>query len=148
MAKVRRSVERGELAPAESLRPGNAPQAISNARRSASSVVAFVVAAAFGLTVGGAFASEAGILPPLGGEEATILVDESPSAPTDPTPDPSQSPEEVPTADPSPRDDDDEDDDREEDEDEDEDEDEEEDEDEDEDEDDVDDEDDDEGEDD
>lgn len=144
MAKVKRSVERGELAPAESLRPGNAPQAISNARRSASSVVAFVVAAAFGLTIGGAFASEAGILPPLGGEEATILVDESPSAPTDPTPDPSQSPEEVPTADPSPRDDDDED--EEEDEDEDEDEDREEDEDEDED--DVDDEDDDEGEDD
>ena len=144
MAKNKSSFEGQELAPMEPWRPEYAPQAVSNGRHPASTIVAFVLAAGFGLSIGGAFAREAGILPPLGGTEAAVVVDPSPVVPVDPTPvvDVTPAPTDVPAVDPVPgtdpivipppaggSDDDDEDEDEDEDEDDDEDEDEDEDED-------------------
>ena len=144
MAKNKSSFEGQELAPMEPWRPEYAPQAVSNGRHPASTIVAFVLAAGFGLSIGGAFAREAGILPPLGGTEAAVVVDPSPVVPVDPTPvvDVTPAPTDVPAVDPVPGTDpivipppaggsDDDDDDEDEDEDEDDDEDEDEDEDED-----------------
>ena len=150
MAKNKSSFEGQELAPMEPWRPEYAPQAISNGRHPASTIVAFVLAAGFGLSIGGAFAREAGILPPLGGTEAAVVADPSPDASVDPTVDPglvvdvTPAPSDVPAVDPVPGTDpivipppaggsDDDDDDEDEDEDEDDDDDEDEDEDEDED---------------
>ena len=146
MAKNKSSFEGQELAPMEPWRPEYAPQAVSNGRSPASTIVAFVLAAGFGLSIGGAFAREAGILPPLGGTEAAVVVDPSPVVPVDPTPvvDVTPAPTDVPAVDPVPGTDpivipppaggsDDDDDDEDEDEDEDDDDDEDEDEDEDED---------------
>ncbi len=146
MAKNKSSFEGQELAPMEPWRPEYAPQAVSNGRHPASTIVAFVLAAGFGLSIGGAFAREAGILPPLGGTEAAVVVDPSPVVPVDPTPvvDVTPAPTDVPAVDPVPGTDpivipppaggsDDDDDDEDEDEDEDDDDDEDEDEDEDED---------------
>ena len=144
MAKNKSSFEGQELAPMEPWRPEYAPQAVSNGRHPASTIVAFVLAAGFGLSIGGAFAREAGILPPLGGTEAAVVVDPSPVVPVNPTPvvDVTPAPTDVPAVDPVPgtdpivipppaggSDDDDEDEDEDEDEDDDEDEDEDEDED-------------------
>ena len=148
MAKNKSSFEGQELAPMEPWRPEYAPQAVSNGRHPASTIVAFVLAAGFGLSIGGAFAREAGILPPLGGTEAAVVADPSPDASVDPTVDPglvvdvTPAPSDVPAVDPVPgtdpivipppaggSDDDDEDEDEDEDEDDDEDEDEDEDED-------------------
>ena len=144
MAKNKSSFEGQELAPMEPWRPEYAPQAVSNGRHPASTIVAFVLAVGFGLSIGGAFAREAGILPPLGGTEAAVVVDPSPVVPVDPTPvvDVTPAPTDVPAVDPVPgtdpivipppaggSDDDDEDEDEDEDEDDDEDEDEDEDED-------------------
>ena len=148
MAKNKSSFEGQELAPMEPWRPEYAPQAVSNGRHPASTIVAFVLAAGFGLSIGGAFAREAGILPPLGGTEAAVVADPSADASVDPTVDPglvvdvTPAPSDVPAVDPVPgtdpivipppaggSDDDDEDEDEDEDEDDDEDEDEDEDED-------------------
>ena len=85
MAKKKSSFEGQELAPMEPWRPEYAPQAISSGRRPASTIVAFVLAAGFGLSIGGAFASQAGILPPLGGNEAAVVADQTPDASVDPT---------------------------------------------------------------
>ena len=108
MAKNKSSFEGQELAPMEPWRPEYAPQAISNGRHPASTIVAFVLAAGFGLSIGGAFAREAGILPPLGGTEAAVVADPSPDASVDPTVDPglvvdvTPAPSDVPAVDPVP----------------------------------------------
>ena len=88
MAKNNRPIEGQELAPMEPWRPEYAPQAITSRRHPASTIVAFVLAAGFGLSIGGAFASQAGILPPLGGTDAAVVADQSPDATVDPTVDP------------------------------------------------------------
>jgi hypothetical protein len=85
MAKNNRPIEGQELAPMEPWRPEYAPQAITSRRHPASTIVAFVLAAGFGLSIGGAFASQAGILPPLGGTESAAVVDQSPDASADST---------------------------------------------------------------
>ena len=92
MAKKVSSFEGQELAPMEPWRPEYAPQAITSRRHPASTIVAFVLAAGFGLSIGGAFAREAGILPPLGGTESAAVVDQSPDASVDPAVDPSVDP--------------------------------------------------------
>ena len=104
MAKNKSSFEGQELAPMEPWRPEYAPQAVSNGRHPASTIVAFVLAAGFGLSIGGAFAREAGNLPPLGGTEAAVVVDPSPVVPVDPTPvvDVTPAPTDVPAVDPVP----------------------------------------------
>jgi hypothetical protein len=84
MAKNDRPIEGQELAPMEPWRPEYAPRAISSRRNPASTIVAFVLAAGFGLSIGGAFASQAGILPPLGGTDAAVVADQSPDASVDP----------------------------------------------------------------
>ena len=61
MAKNKSSFEGQELAPMEPWRPEYAPQSVSNGRHPASTIVAFVLAAGFGLSIGGAFASQAGL---------------------------------------------------------------------------------------
>ena len=80
MAKNRIPFEGQELAPMEPWRPEYAPQAISSTRHPASTIVAFVLAAGFGLSIGGVFASQAGILPPLGGTENAVVADPTPDA--------------------------------------------------------------------
>jgi hypothetical protein len=84
MAKNKSSFEGQELAPMEPWRPEYAPQAVSSGRSPASTIVAFVLAAGFGLSIGGVFASQAGILPPLGGTESAAVVDQSPDTSVDP----------------------------------------------------------------
>ena len=84
MAKNNRPIEGQELAPMEPWRPEYAPQAVTSRRHPASTIVAFVLAAGFGLSIGGAFASQAGILPPLGGTDAAVAADPSPDASVDP----------------------------------------------------------------
>ena len=112
MAKNKSSFEGQELAPMEPWRPEYAPQAISSGRHPASTIVAFVLAAGFGLSIGGAFASQAGILPPLGGTETAVVADQSPDASVDPAVDPTidpglvvdvtPAPTDVPVIDPAP----------------------------------------------
>jgi hypothetical protein len=112
MAKNQNSFEGQELAPMEPWRPEYAPQAITSRRHPASTIVAFVLAAGFGLSIGGAFASQAGILPPLGGTETAVVADQSPDASVDPAVDPSvdpglvvdvtPAPTDVPVIDPAP----------------------------------------------
>lgn len=112
MAKNKSSFEGQELAPMEPWRPEYAPQAITSRRHPASTIVAFVLAAGFGLSIGGAFASEAGILPPLGGTDAAVVADPSPDASVDPAADPTvdpglvidvtPAPSDVPVVDPAP----------------------------------------------
>ena len=108
MAKNESSFEGQELAPMEPWRPEYAPQAVSNGRHPASTIVAFVLAAGFGLSIGGAFAREAGILPPLGGTEPAVVADPSADASVDPTVDPglvvdvTPAPTDVPAVDPVP----------------------------------------------
>ena len=80
MAKNRIPFEGQELAPMEPWRPEYAPQAISSTRHPASTIVAFELAAGFGLSIGGVFASQAGILPPLGGTESAVVADPTPDA--------------------------------------------------------------------
>ena len=92
MAKNSRPIEGQELAPMEPWRPEYAPQAVTSRRHPASTIVAFVLAAGFGLSIGGAFASQAGILPPLGGTDAAVVADQSPDATVDPTVDPAVDP--------------------------------------------------------
>ena len=84
MAKNKSSFEGQELAPMEPWRPECAPQVVTSRRHPASTIVAFVLAAGFGLSIGGAFASQAGILPPLGGTDAAVVADQSPDASVDP----------------------------------------------------------------
>jgi len=84
MAKNKSPFEGQELAPMEPWRPEYAPQAVSGRRNPASTIVAFVLAAGFGLSIGGVFASQAGNLPPLGGTEASVVADPSPDASVDP----------------------------------------------------------------
>ena len=96
----------------EPWRPEYAPQAITSRRHPASTIVAFVLAAGFGLSIGGAFASQAGILPPLGGTDAAVVADPSPDASVDPAADPTvdpglvidvtPAPSDVPVVDPAP----------------------------------------------
>ena len=100
MAKKVRAIEGQELAPAEPWRPEYAPQAITSTRHPASTIVAFVLAAGFGLSIGGAFASQAGILPPLGDTDAAAVADQSPAASNDPAVDPAVNPAVDPTVDP------------------------------------------------
>jgi len=108
MAKNKSSFEGQELAPMEPWRPEYAPQAVSNGRSPASTIVAFVLAAGFGLSIGGAFASQAGILPPLGGTEAAVVADPTLDASVDPAVDPTPvvdvtpAPTDVPVIDPVP----------------------------------------------
>ena len=112
MAKNKSSFEGQELAPMEPWRPEYAPQAVSSGRNPASTIVAFVLAAGFGLSIGGVFASQAGILPPLGGTESAAVVDQSPDASVDPAVDPTvdpglvvdvtPAPSDVPVVDPAP----------------------------------------------
>ena len=108
MAKNKSSFEGQELAPMEPWRPEYAPQAVTSRRHPASTIVAFVLAAGFGLSIGGAFASQAGILPPLGGTDAAVVADQSPDASADPavdaTPvvDTTPAPTDVPAVDPVP----------------------------------------------
>ena len=104
MAKNKSPFEGQELAPMEPWRPEYAPQAISSGRHPASTIAAFVLAAGFGLSIGGAFASQAGILPPLGGTETAAVVDQTPDASVDPTPvvDATPAPSDVPAVDPAP----------------------------------------------
>ena len=112
MAKNKSSFEGQELAPMEPWRPEYAPQAITSRRHPASTIVAFVLAAGFGLSIGGAFASQAGILPPLGGTDAAVVADPSPDASVDPAADPTvdpglvidvtPAPSDVPVVDPAP----------------------------------------------
>ena len=92
MAKNNRPIEGQELAPMEPWRTEYAPQAITSTRHPASTIVAFVLAAGFGLSIGGAFASQAGILPPLGGTDKAVVADQSPSASNDPAVDPAVDP--------------------------------------------------------
>jgi hypothetical protein len=96
MAKNKSSFEGQELAPMEPWRPEYAPQAVSSRRNPASTIVAFVLAAGFGLSIGGAFASQAGILPPLGGTETAVVADPTPVVDVTPVP------TEVPVVDPVP----------------------------------------------
>ena len=108
MAKNSRPIEGQELAPMEPWRPEYAPQAVTSRRHPASTIVAFVLAAGFGLSIGGAFASQAGILPPLGGADAAVVADQSPDASVDPavdaTPvvDTTPAPTDLPAVDPVP----------------------------------------------
>ena len=112
MAKNQNSFEGQELAPMEPWRPEYAPQAITSRRHPASTIVAFVLAAGFGLSIGGAFASQAGILPPLGGTDAAVVANPSPDASVDPAVDPvvdpglvvdvTPAPTDVPVIDPAP----------------------------------------------
>lgn len=104
MAKKTSSFEGQELAPMEPWRPEYAPQAISSGRHPASTIVAFVLAAGFGLSIGGAFASQAGILPPLGGTESAAVADQTPDASVDPAPDvdATPAPSDGPVVDPAP----------------------------------------------
>ena len=104
MAKKQSSFEGQELAPMEPWRPEYAPQAVSSGRHPASTIFTFVLAAGFGLSIGGAFAGEAGILPPLGGTEAAVAGDQSPAALVDPSPvvDVTPPPTDVPAVDPAP----------------------------------------------
>ena len=104
MAKNKSSFEGQELAPMEPWRPEYAPQAVSNGRSPASTIVAFVLAAGFGLSIGGAFASQAGILPPLGGTETAAVADQTPDASVDPTlvVDATPAPSDGPAVDPAP----------------------------------------------
>jgi hypothetical protein len=108
MAKKVRPIEGQELAPMEPWRPEYAPQAITSTRHPASTIVAFVLAAGFGLSIGGAFASQAGILPPLGGTDTAVVADQSPAASVDPavdaTPvvDTTPAPTDLPAVDPVP----------------------------------------------
>ena len=108
MAKKKSSFEGQELAPMEPWRPEYAPQAVSNGRHPASTIVAFVLAAGFGLSIGGAFATQAGILPPLGGTEAAVVADQTPGASVDPAVDSTvavdvtPAPTDVPVVDPVP----------------------------------------------
>jgi hypothetical protein len=112
MAKNKSSFEGQELAPMEPWRPEYAPQAITSRRHPASTIVAFVLAAGFGLSIGGAFASQAGILPPLGGTDAAVIADPLPDASVDPAADPTvdpglvidvtPAPSDVPVVDPAP----------------------------------------------
>ena len=108
MAKNKSSFDGQELAPMEPWRPEYAPQAVTSRRHPASTIVAFVLAAGFGLSIGGAFASQAGILPPLGGTDAAVVADQSPDASADPavdaTPvvDTTPAPTDVPAVDPVP----------------------------------------------
>jgi len=108
MAKKKSSFEGQELAPMEPWRPEYAPQAIASGRHPASTIVAFVLAAGFGLSIGGAFASQAGILPPLGGTETAVVAGQTPGASVDPvvdaTPivDATPAPTDVPAVDPVP----------------------------------------------
>ena len=104
MAKKTSSFEGQELAPMEPWRPEYAPQAISSGRHPASTIAAFVLAAGFGLSIGGAFASQAGILPPLGGTETAAVADQTPDASVDATPvvDATPAPSDVPAVDPAP----------------------------------------------
>lgn len=92
MAKKVRPIEGQELAPMEPWRPEYAPQAVTSTRHPASTIVAFVLAAGFGLSIGGAFASQAGILPPLGGTDAAVAADQSLAASNDPAVDPAVDP--------------------------------------------------------
>jgi hypothetical protein len=92
MAKNKSSFEGQELAPMEPWRPEYAPQAITSRRHPASTIVAFVLAAGFGLSIGGAFASQAGILPPLGGTDKAVVADQSPDGSVDPAVDPAVDP--------------------------------------------------------
>ena len=107
MAKNKRMIERKlegqELAPTEPWRPEYATQANSSRRHPASTIAAFVLAAGFGLTLSGVLASQAGILPPLGGSSAVEAADKSPDASTDAVADPSSDPAAVvdPTVAPS-----------------------------------------------
>jgi len=96
MAKKKSSFEGQELAPMEPWCPEYAPQAVSSGRHPVSTIVAFVLAAGFGLSIGSAFASEAGILPPLGGAEAAVVADPTPVVDVTPVP------TEVPVVDPVP----------------------------------------------
>ena len=112
MAQKNRPIEGQELAPTEPWRPEYAPQAITSRRHPASTIVAFVLAAGFGLSIGGALASQAGILPPLGGADASAVADQSPDASVDPSVDPvadatpdvdvTPAPTDVPVVDPAP----------------------------------------------
>jgi hypothetical protein len=104
MAKKVRPIEGQELAPMEPWRPEYAPQAITSTRHPASTIVAFVLAAGFGLSIGGAFASQAGILPPLGGTDAAVVADQSPAASNDPAVDPTVDPGVVVDVTPAPTD--------------------------------------------
>jgi hypothetical protein len=104
MAKNKSSFEGQELAPMEPWRPEYAPQAVSSGRNPASTIVAFVLAAGFGLSIGGVFASQAGILPPLGGTESAAVVDQSPDASVDPAVDPAVDPGLVVDVTPAPSD--------------------------------------------
>jgi len=103
MAKNNRKIEGQEIAPMEPWRPEYAPQASSSRRHPASTIAAFVLAAGFGLTLSGVLASQAGILPPLGGSAKVEAADQSPNASTDAVADPSTEPTAVvdPTAAPS-----------------------------------------------
>ena len=104
MAKKVRPIEGQELAPMEPWRPEYAPQAVTSTRHPASTIVAFVLAAGFGLSIGGAFASQAGILPPLGGTDAAVVADQSPAASNDPAVDPTADPGVVVDVTPAPTD--------------------------------------------
>jgi len=104
MAKKFRPIEGQELAPMEPWRPEYAPQAVTSTRHPASTIVAFVLAAGFGLSIGGAFASQAGILPPLGGTDAAVVADQSPAASIDPAVDPTVDPGVVVDVTPAPTD--------------------------------------------
>jgi len=88
----------------EPWRPEYAPQAVTSTRHPASTIVAFVLAAGFGLSIGGAFASQAGILPPLGGTDKAVVADQSPSASNDPAVDPTVDPGVVVDVTPAPTD--------------------------------------------
>lgn len=101
MAKRQRPIEGQELAPMEPWRPEYAPQAITSSRHPASTIVAFVLAAGFGLSIGGALAGQAGILPPLGGTESAIVVDPTPDASVDPSADGTTDPAADPATDPA-----------------------------------------------
>jgi hypothetical protein len=104
MAKNKSSFEGQELAPMEPWRPEYAPQVVTSRRHPASTIVAFVLAAGFGLSIGGAFASQAGILPPLGGTDTAVVANQSPTASVDPAADPTVNPSVVTSVTPAPTD--------------------------------------------
>jgi len=104
MAKNKSSFEGQELAPMEPWHPEYAPQAVSSRRHPASTIVAFVLAAGFGLSIGGAFASQAGILPPLGGTDTAVAAAQSPAASVYPAADPTVDPSVVADVTPAPTD--------------------------------------------
>jgi len=83
MAKNKGSFEGQELAPMEPSRPEYAPQTVPSRRNPASAIVAFLLVAGFALSAGGAFASQAGILPPLGGTDAAVVADVNATADAD-----------------------------------------------------------------